>query len=316
MTSTAQTAIASAAVSFVPVAAPKFAADKRGCLVTVKTPGEALPDAFKLKVADAKTRAIIRVGGGCKGFTKEAQEGMLPFFINAARETDASGAVVRELSCALFSGGTVNVDAAGNIADDMVTSVPGVLALHYPVIALSTTPRTDNLFAQRNYPGLSVGDQGLDLRQHAVVIVQESAGKNAGAWDLDVPDYFGFMGSLKEQGWKAGLVFLNGGDITRDEIYTALAGGYHIMVVEGSLRETDAFIKAYRDGDWSHTAAEFKAKQLGKGLPEADVNAKVTAVHDKCKAILAGVKPEQVDIIPLNDADALRKVLIANGYLA
>lgn len=309
------TAAASTA-SFVPVAAPKHAADKRGCLVSVMNPGSALPDAFKLKVADARTKAIIRVGGGCKGFTKEAQDGMLPFFIEASREVDASGAVVRELSCALFSGGTINVDAAGNIADDMVTSVPGVLAMHYPVIAMSTTPRTDDIFAKRNYPGLSIGEQGLDLRQHAVVIVQESAAKSASAWDLDVPEYFSFMGTLKEQGWKAGLIFLNGGDITRDEIYTALANGYHIMVVEGSLRETDAFIKAYRDGDWSHTAAEFKAKQLGKGMPEADVTAKVTAVHDKCKAILAGVKPEQVDIIPLNDADALRKVLIAQGYLA
>ena len=36
-------------------AAPIFGADARGCLITVKTPGEALPPAFKLKVAEAKT---------------------------------------------------------------------------------------------------------------------------------------------------------------------------------------------------------------------------------------------------------------------
>ncbi|HMY04772.1 MAG TPA: hypothetical protein PKA48_15515, partial [Candidatus Obscuribacter sp.] len=40
-------------------AAPIFGADARGCLITVKTPGEALPPAFKLKVAEAKTQVII-----------------------------------------------------------------------------------------------------------------------------------------------------------------------------------------------------------------------------------------------------------------
>ena len=296
-------------------AAPIFGADARGCLITVKTPGEALPPAFKLKVAEAKTQVIIRIGGGCKGFTKEAQEGMLPYFIAAGRELDGEGKVAKELSCALFSGGTLNRDNDGGIMDDMVTSVPGVLAVHYPVIALSTTPRTDDLFARREYAGLAVGDQALDLRQHAACIVQESAAVNAGAWDLDVPDYFTFMESLVEQGWKAGLVFMNGGDITRDEIYGALKRGFHIVVVEGSLRETDAFIKAYRDGDWSLTCAEFKATQLGKGRDAADVDAQVKKVHDACKEVLAGVDKSQVSIVPLNDADALRAVFIEKGYL-
>ncbi|OPZ88946.1 MAG: hypothetical protein BWY75_01368 [bacterium ADurb.Bin425] len=305
-----------AAVStFAPVAAPVFAADARGALITVKNPGEALPPAFKLKAAQARTQAIIRVGGGCKGFTKEAQEGMLPYFIAAGRQTDANGKLQKELSCVVFSGGTVNRTADGTMLDDMVTSVPGVLAMHYPVIALSTTPRTDDLYAQRQFPGLSVGDQGLDLRAHGLVVVQESAAVNAGAWDLDVPDYFTFMESLVEQEWKAGMIFLNGGDITRDEIYGALKRGFHVMVVEGSLRETDAFIKAYRDGDWSATCAEFKAKQLGKGRDAAEVDAAVKKVHDACKEVLAGVKPNQVSILPLNDADALRAVLIERGYL-
>ncbi|MBL8083361.1 MAG: hypothetical protein JNN26_12155 [Candidatus Obscuribacter sp.] len=296
-------------------AAPIFSADPRGCLITVKTPGEALPPAFKLKAADAKTKAIIRIGGGCKGWKDEDRAAMVPYFIEAGREVDAAGNVVKELSCVVFSGGTVNREKDGSVKTDMVTCMPGVLAMHYPVIALSTTPRTDDLFASREFAGLAVGDQPLDLGQHAACIVQESASVNAGAWDLDVPDYFDFMESLKEQGWPAGLVLLNGGDITRDEIYIALKRGFHVTVVEGSGREVDAFVKAYRDGDWSLTCAEFKEKQLAKGRDIADVDAQVKKVHDACKEVLAGVEASQVSIVPQNDADALRAVFIEQGYL-
>ncbi len=294
---------------------PKFASDARGCLITVMTPKEPLPNAFKLKAADARDRTIIRVTGGCKGFTKEAQEGMVPFFIDSFAERDAAGKIVREFCGVVFSGGTANRDSAGNLMADMVTNVPAVLAHHYDCIALSTTPRTDDIFASRERSGLTIGDQAIDLRQHGAAIVQVSAAQAASAWDLDLPVYFSFMEDLVAQSYKAGVIAMNGGDITRDEIYRGLELGFPVIAIDGSLRETDAFVKAV-GGDWSATAAEFKAKQLGKGLPAEDVDAKVTAIVDKCKAILAKADPAKISIVPLNDAVAMRAALTKHGLLA
>ena len=58
------------------------------------------------------------------------------------------------------------------------------------------------------------------------------------------------------------MIALNGGEITRDEIYGALKRGIPVIVVEGSLRETDAFIKAYRDGDWTYVEVDYNSGRL------------------------------------------------------
>lgn len=122
--------------------------------------------------------------------------------------------------------------------------------------------------------------------------MQVSAAQAASAWDLDLPVYFDFMEDLQGQGLQTAIIAMNGGDITRDEIYGAIKRGFPVIAIEGSLRETDAFIKAARDGDWSATAAEFKVKQLGKGLPAADVDAKVVIVNG-CKAIWPASTPRR-----------------------
>jgi hypothetical protein len=59
---------------------PKFDNDARGCLITVMTPKEPLPPAFKLKVATlaAHRKRSSELTGGCKGFTKEASAAMMP----------------------------------------------------------------------------------------------------------------------------------------------------------------------------------------------------------------------------------------------
>lgn len=294
---------------------PKFDNDARGCLITVMTPKEPLPAAFKLKAANAAHRAIVRVTGGCKGFTKEAQEGMIPFFVDSFAVRDAAGNITQEFQGVAFSGGTINRDKDEALVTDMVTTVPAVLAHHYACVALSSTPRTDDIYAARHRSGLSIGNQDIDLGQHAAAIVQVSAAQAASAWDLDLPVYFDFMEDLQGQGFKTAIIAMNGGDITRDEIYGAIKRGFPVIAIEGSLRETDAFIKAARDGDWSATAAEFKAKQLSKGLPAADVDAKVEAIVNGCKAILANVDPEKVSIVPLNDAAAMRAALVKHGML-
>ncbi|MBI5171727.1 MAG: hypothetical protein SFV17_07295 [Candidatus Obscuribacter sp.] len=284
---------------------PKFAGDPKGCLFTVMNPNEPLPPAFKLKAADAGHQVIVRIAGGCTGISPEAQDGMIPFFVNGF--TGFAGVA--------FSGGTANRDSAGNLKADMVTNIPSVLSHYYNCISLSTTPRTDDLYADRERAGIAIGSQALDIRQHALAIVQVSAAQKASAWDLDVPVYFQFMQDLMEQGWGTALIALNGGEITRDEIYGALKRGIPVIAVEGSLRETDAFIKAYRDGDWTYTCSEYRAKQLAKGLPQADIEARITSVIADCQAVLSNLPPSLVSIVKLNDAKALETTLKERGLL-
>ena len=78
-------------------------------------------------------------------------------------------------------------------------------------------------------------------------------------------------------GFKCAVIALNGGDVTREEIYGALARQLPVIVVEGSGREADAFVKAFRDGDWSLTAKEMRANLVKKNKPEAPADAVVAA---------------------------------------
>jgi hypothetical protein len=120
---------------------------------------------------------------------------------------------------------------------------------------------------ERKHGGLVVGDTvstRIDYRQDAAAVMQKSASQLMD-WDGDVPVYFDFMADLKEAGFQTAVITINGGDITRDEIYGALSRGIPVIAVEGSLRETDAFIKAFRDGDWSDTCAEKRTKLVKAG---------------------------------------------------
>jgi len=287
--------------------------DSRGCFLVVATAGEALPAAFKLFATSAKQQAIIRVTGGCKGFTPEASAAMMPFFLGGFAEKDPSGKIVRQYSGVVFSGGTANADEEGRLANDMVTNVPAVLSDAYGVVAMSTTPRTADLALEKKHGGLVVGDTvstRIDYRQDAAAIIQINASQQMD-WDGDLPIYFGFMEDLQEAGYKAAIISLNGGDITRDEIYGALKRGIAVIAVEGSLRETDAFIKAFRDGDWSETASEKRAKLVKAGKDTAVCD---TIVAD-CKAVLSGIDKSLVSIVSLTDPASLLKVMADRGLL-
>jgi hypothetical protein len=64
----------------------------------------------------------------------------------------------QEFQGVVFSGGTINATTqTANWLTDMVTNVPAVLrASLTPVVAMSTTPRTDDIFESR-HAGLVVG---------------------------------------------------------------------------------------------------------------------------------------------------------------
>jgi hypothetical protein len=288
--------------------------DSRGCFLVVATPGEGLPHAFKLFATTARQQAIIRVAGGCKGFTPQASAAMMPFFLGGFAEKDTAGAITRQYKGVVFSGGTANANEDGDLADDMVTNVPAVLRAAYGVVAMSTTPRTADMALERKHGGLVVGDTvstRIDYRQDAAAVMQKSASQLMD-WDGDVPVYFDFMADLKEAGFKTAVITINGGDITRDEIYGALIRGIPVIAVEGSLRETDAFIKAFRDGDWSDTCAEKRAKLVAR---PAKTPRLVTTSSPSCQKIVAAVDRSLVSIVQLTDPDSLLKVMAARGLL-
>ena len=309
---TNQTAVQTTAAPTTPQASLAPHTDARGCFLVVATPGEGLPPAFKLFATSARQKAIIRVAGGCKGFTPAASAAMMPFFLGGFAEKDTAGAITRQYKGVVFSGGTANANDDGDLADDMVTNVPAVLKAAYGVVAMSTTPRTADMALERKHGGLVVGDTvstRIDYRQDAAAVMQKSASQLMD-WDGDVAVYFDFMADLKEAGFQTAVITLNGGDITRDEIYGALSRGIPVIAVEGSLRETDAFIKAFA-GDWSDTCSEKRAKLVAAGKDTKPCDDIVA----ECQKIVAGVDKSLVSIVQLTDPDSLLKVMAARGLL-
>ena len=229
--------------------------DPRGCFLVVATPGEGLPQAFKLFATTALQKAIIRVAGGCKGFTAEASAAMMPFFLGGFAEKGGAGAFTRKYKGVVFSGGTANADEDGDLYDDMVTNVPAVLRAAYNVVAMSTTPRTADMALERKHGGLVVGDTvstRTDNRQDAAAAMPKSAPEPMD-WDGD----------------------------------------------------------AFRDGDWSDTCAEKRAK-----LVKANKDTKpCDDIVAGCQKILAGVDRSLVSIVQLTDPASLLKVMAARGLL-
>lgn len=293
--------------------APKLAGDSRGSLFFVVSEGQSAPLAFTGLVArDGVAREVVRLAGGCKGLNLDA-DAMHRYFLAAFRTVDADGATVTEFHGTAFSGGTANADSDGSLKTDMITNVPGVLAAAYPCIAMSTTPRTGDMALDYQHGGVVVDLYGgrLDYRQHANLVFQKDPG-NVLDWDGDLELYLTLMEGWKSAGFATAIIAMNGGDVTRDEIYKALARGIPVIAVEGSLRETDAFIKAFRDGDFSATAAEMRAKLESKSKSTEPADKVVEA----CEEAMGKIDRSLVSIVKLNEAAELRAALVARGFLA
>lgn len=281
---------------------PKFTLDKRGCQTHVLSIGQAVPQAFTNLVTMDRgegitaAREVVRIAGGCKHISEEIVDAMPGYFKDAFRTVDDDGNTVNEFRGTAFSGGTANIDDDGVLADSMVTNMPAVLANAYPCIAMSTTPRTAVMALDPDTGGLVVDMYGgrIDFRQHAALIVQQDPA-NILDWDGDVDLYMTLMEGWKIAGFNTAVIAMNGGGITRDEIYGALKRQIPVIAVEGSLRETDAFIKAWRDDDWSDTD---------------------DSVVDNCKEIVEAADDSLVKVVTLNKADELRAALLELGFLS
>ena len=280
---------------------------KRGSLFIIVSDGQQVPLAFtSLPTTDGVSRRVVRLAGGCKGISPELQAGLKDYFVDAFRLVDESGTTTHEFDGTVFSGGTANFDDKGELKSLMITNVPGYLAEVYPCIAISTTPRTADMSLDPGNGSVIVDNYGgkMDHRQHGNLIVQKNPGEVLN-WDGDLEVYLTLMEGWQSAGFQVAIVAMNGGDVTRDEIYQALKRGIPVIVVEGSLREADAFVKAFNTGDFSDTAAELRKKDA----PAAD------AAVATCRSVLASVDRGLVSIVKIGDAKGLREALVARGLL-
>jgi len=293
---------------------PKIVIDKRGCLFFVLSTGQQVPLNFtNLVASNGLDRAVVRIAGGCKGLSAEFQANLMHYFVEAFKTVDEQGNTVREFKGTAFSGGTANLDGNGNFADTMVTNVPAALAAAYECLAISTTPRTADMALAHNTGGVIVDGYGgrIDARQHAAVVVQQNA-SDVLDWNGDLDTYLKLLEGWQMVGFKVAVITMNGGDVTREEIYGALGRKIPVIVVRDSGREADAFIEAFEKGDYTKTAAEKRAGLVSKGKSEAPADEIVAA----CKVAMESIDRSLVTIVPLGDSKALREALVARGILA
>ncbi|MDP3508604.1 MAG: hypothetical protein Q8T09_11480 [Candidatus Melainabacteria bacterium] len=293
---------------------PKITVDPRGCLFIVLSTGETVPLNFTNLVAlPGFAREVVRIAGGCKGLSAEFQANLLTYFVEAFKVVDEQGNTMRPFTGTAFSGGTANVDEDGRIKDDMVTNVPSALAAVYPCLAMSSTPRTADMALSHESGGLIIDAYGgrIDYRQQAALVVQQNA-SDVLDWDGDLEVYLTLLEGWQMVGFKTAIIAMNGGKVTRDEIYGALKKCIPVIVVRDSGREADAFIQAFENGDFTATAAEERAKLASKSKNEAPVN----AIVNECKLALESVDRSLVTIVPLGDSKALREALLARGFMS
>jgi hypothetical protein len=248
--------------------------------------------------AEAREKKVLGVGGGCKGLKDAQRLAMFDTLASALTRPDGTcyGGV-------LLGGGTKTSDA-------MVTQIPARIA-NMPgfegVVAMSHIPRTDIM---------SVGPRGLDLDDggdrrdfthvdpdaDATLIVQQDVNTSTG-WNGDVVEYLSWeTGARDMAGYVIGNIYINGGDITRDdEIYGGLLLRIPTIVLDGSARESDAFCAAFNRGDWSLTAAELRGK---KGDAVAD------AAVARAQTWMGQIDRSLVRTPSFTNADEIRQALI------
>jgi hypothetical protein len=195
--------------------------------------------AFSLMGTVAKAKVAIRIGGGCKGMSRDDKDNMLSFF-----STTFSG-----YRGVVWSGGTRQV--TDGMIDPMVTEVPGIIMEENPdCVAIGTIPRTDNLrLVEDSRLVLDGYGTAPNVSQRGLLIVQDGADGNLD-WNGDVDRYIGIMDKWsKHGGFSAiGLITWNGGPVTWEEIDKVAKKKWPVILVEGTGRVTDETIAKIRDG--------------------------------------------------------------------
>lgn len=260
-------------------------------------PSEPLPTRIAALVASEGIKPVIAVfGGGNNGLTDDIKAGMPAFFSGAFAGFNGTA----------ISGGTGKFDDNGTSTSFEITTVPPLLAQENNCVAIGMTPATAEPSLSHGNGSVNVDDWGgkFDPRHHANVYVANHPSDKYLGWDGDLDKRFIFLEELLDQEYTVAYVIFNGGDVTTKEIYRALdltAKGLQLFVVEGSGREADKFIAAFRDSNVSDTNA--------KGQPLA---AEVAASYANSRA---GADRENVVIVPVGDVAAFRTALTERGVI-
>jgi hypothetical protein len=271
--------------------------EDRGASFYVKSGAEATPISFLHIATHAQQKAAINISGGCKGMTDDLRQSLFPYFEQALVKNVAGKR--KAFAGVVLSGGTSQHNTRSGARVDMVTQIPSYLYSRLPIIAMAHVPKTDVMSLHPDSGAVVMDDywNGVDKDHHGILVFQPSAG-TSGDWDCDVPEYRSWLTGWRDvAGFKVNNTCLNGGDITRDEIYDGILDGLPTIVVKGSGREADAFVLAFQNGDFSATAAELRAK---KGDAKADAAVKVA--KDK----MAGIDRSLVWVADLSDALTLQ----------
>lgn len=267
---------------------------KRGCKVDIVNDGTQLPEGFEaLPFEPGIEPVVIRFAGGCNGLTPDIIAAMPEFFLTA----------FRGFKGVAFSGGTMKVQASFDEAGKRtvyspdgftITYVPALLAETNACLAVSTTPRTDQITLDEEYGGVILTDDldRIDFQQHRAVLIQKDGTEMADDevdWARDVLPYLGLMVVWMRKGVKCAIVACNGGGATWKEIIWALERDIPVFAIRGSGRKTDEFITKFESGD-------LKIRNLADGEEKS-------------------VDPSLVTIISLAEAALLRDTLVLRGYI-
>lgn len=270
-------------------------ADKSRFLII--RPNEALPTRIAALVAsEGIARTVVVFGGGNNGLSEELKAGMPAYF--SAAFAGFNGTAI--------SGGTGKFDENGKSTSFEITTVPPTLAAENDCIAIGMTPATAEPTLAHNNGSVGIDSYGgkLDPRHHANLYVSNHPSEQYLGWDGDLDKRFIFLEELLEQGYTVAYLIFNGGDVTTKEIYRALdltPKGLQLIVVDGSGREADKFVKAFRDGEVSDTNA--KGQPLAADVAASYANSRLNADCDN------------VNIAPVGDSAALRLLLVALGVV-
>lgn len=215
----------------------------------------------------APSDSIMRIAGGCKGFSPEMVDQLFEFMAKGSVSLDGQ----RTFKGSVGSGGTKDFNDDGT-EKVMITQVPYYMARLFPCVAWGSTPQTFRARLDVDREGsviISKYGSHLDERGHMNVVTQNSASSFQG-WDGDVRWYISALESCQKHSYKTAIIAVNGGDVTKDEALLALSKGIPVILAEGSQRAADELVAAFKSGNLAAAFEEQYAAAFKRGLLDPD----------------------------------------------
>lgn len=191
-----------------------------------------------LTLTRARTRIIVRITGGCGRMEPEHAATLDTIFDDA----------FAPFSGALLFGGTrmVRRDDPHAVVPGITEIPPRIRARNPDAMILGVIPRTEDLRIAPDL-GMIVADDPAEPyvtivhpHQDTCLVVQRDA-DHPERWDAEYEACMHITEHLRTYaGWQSLLVSYNGGAVTEREIRRTAARGWHVLLIAGSGRVTDA----------------------------------------------------------------------------